>query len=368
MKTLGVLVILGLVGMLLSCSKNTDNLVNEEAEIKVFTLKNKNGIQLKVTNFGARVMEFWVPDANGNLTDIVLGFDTVEEYSQSPEPYFGATIGRYGNRINQGKFILEGKEFKLAQNNGNNSLHGGPKGFHHVVWEVVNVDDSQIVFTYLANDGEEGFPGNLKVKMIYSLNDEGEFKITYEAETDKTTVLNLTHHSFFNLDGAGNGSVLDHYLQINAHSFTPVNKELIPLGEIQNVENSPFDFTSYKKIGKDILTDDQQIQFGGGYDHNWVLDKKENNTHQWAASVYSEKTGIQLDVFTTEPGLQFYSGNFLDGKILGKGGKSYTYRSAFCLETQHFPDSPNQPQFPTTVLRKGEVYQHECIYKITKRS
>jgi aldose 1-epimerase len=346
-----------------ACSKGENNGKNNELEYNIYWLENSRGIKIKVTDFGARVMEIWVPDKNGQSTDIVLGYETVEEYEGSSEVYFGASIGRYGNRIANGVFELEGETFRLAQNNGQNSLHGGPKGFHNVRWIVEEASPSRIVFTYLSEDGEEGFPGNLSVKMIYSLNEEGEFTISYEAETDRLTVVNLTHHSFFNLNGAGSRDILDHQLMIVADGFIAVDQDLIPLGGISEVEGTAFDFRDSKAIGATIELEEIQLKYGGGYDHNWVLSKNTPEALELAAIVFSENSGIKMEVYTTAPGLQFYSGNFLNGSEKGKQGKVYDYRGAFCLETQHFPDSPNQPDFPSVSLKPGETYTHQCIYK-----
>jgi aldose 1-epimerase len=358
---------LAMSGMLLaSCaSQPTEtNVMNEPTSIyQVHTIENKQGLKMQVTNLGAKVMKLLVPDQNGELVDVVLGFDTPEEFAASSESYFGATIGRYGNRIANAKFELDGNTYTLAANNGPNSLHGGPGGFHNVIWEVVEVTDNQIVFSYLSEDGEEGFPGNLKVTMTYTLTEDNEFKITYEATTDKATVVNLTHHSFFNLSGAGNGDILDHVLMLNADQFTPVNKDLIPTGELKSVKGTPMDFTSATAIGDRIDADFEQLKHGGGYDHNWVLNKDTGSELTLAAKISAPKTGIAMEVWTTEPGIQFYAGNFLNGKVTGKEGKTYPYRGAFCLETQHFPDSPNQPNFPSVRLDPEQEYSHTCIYK-----
>ncbi len=363
--------ILGIVCMVLlfSCSQKKQTKISEETMIQeanpyqILTMSNSKGIEMTVTNLGARVMTFLVPDKNGKKLDIVLGFDTPKEYLTSPEPFFGTAVGRYGNRIAKGKFELDGQTYSLALNNGPNSLHGGPGGFHNVIWFVEEADNSHIVFTHFSEDGEEGFPGNLNVKMTYYLTEDNEFKITYEAETDKATPINLTHHSFFNLNGAGNGDILGHELQLIANEYTPVDSTLIPLGSNEAVAGTPFDFTKAKTIGRDINQENQQIKFGGGFDHNWVLDKKEEGRLELAATAFCPESGIEMEVFTTEPGIQFYAGNFLDGKAKGKNGVAYEYRSAFCLETQHFPDSPNQPNFPSTILRPGEKYEQTCIYK-----
>jgi aldose 1-epimerase len=334
----------------------------QNKKVETYEIKNANGMKMKVTNFGARVTNLWVPDKDGNLVDVVLGFETLDEYLESGEKYFGAAIGRYGNRIANGKFTLDGEEYTLPQNNNGQTLHGGPGGMDYVIWDVEKSGENGLIFSYTSPDGEEGFPGELKVKMIYTLTDDNEFKVTYEAETDKATPVNLTHHSFFNLNGAGNGNVLDHTLQLNASEYTPVNEVLIPTGEVASVKETPFDFTDPTTIGERINQENQQLKFGGGYDHNWVLDKTGNDLSQ-AAVISSPQTGIEMEVWTTEPAIQFYSGNFLDGSVTGKGGKVYELRSAFCLETQHYPDSPNQPNFPSTILKPGEKYEQTCIYK-----
>ncbi|MEB2783031.1 aldose epimerase family protein [Algoriphagus persicinus] len=334
----------------------------QDKKVETYEIKNASGMKMKVTNFGARVTNLWVPDKDGNLVDVVLGFETLDGYLESSEKYFGAAIGRYGNRIADGKFTLDGEEYTLPTNNNGQTLHGGPGGLDYVIWNVEKSGENGLIFNYTSPDGEEGFPGELKIKMIYTLTDENEFKITYEAETDKATPVNLTHHSFFNLNGAGNGTVLNHMLQLNASEYTPVNDVLIPTGEIVSVKETPFDFTEPTTIGARIDEVNEQLKFGGGYDHNWVLDKAGRSLTQ-AAVISSPQTGIEMEVWTTEPAIQFYSGNFLDGTITGKGDKVYELRSAFCLETQHYPDSPNQPNFPSTVLKPGEKYEQTCIYK-----
>lgn len=334
-------------------------------KVGIYHLKNSNGMEMTVTNYGGRVVSLMVPDRDGVLEDIVLGFDSLEEYQESSEAYFGAAIGRYGNRIAYGRFTLNGQEYQLAQNNGPNSLHGGPGGFHHVVWEVLEADEKHLVLQYTSADGEEGFPGNLEVKMTYMLTEDNEFRIDYHATTDQKTVVNLTHHSFFNLNGAGSGDVMDHILYLNADSFTPVDDTLIPLGSNISVGGTPMDFTHPTAIGERINLGYDQLGYGGGYDHNWVLNKSESGSLTLAASVIAPANGRKMEVFTTEPGIQFYSGNFLDGKVSGKGGNIYIHRSAFCLETQHFPDSPNHPNFPSTVLEPDDVYRQTCIYKFS---
>lgn len=334
----------------------------------LYTLKNKNGIEITVTNFGAHVVEIWTPDKNGQFEDIVLGHDNVDAYvNYKGERFLGATIGRYGNRIKVGKFQLDGVEYQLPLNDGPNSLHGGNKGFDMVVWDAKQVNDQKLELAYLSKDMEEGYPGNLDVKMTYELTDDNEFIITHRATTDKKTVLNLTHHSFFNLHGAGNGSINDHVLTLNADRFTPVDSTLIPTGELATVEGTPMDFRQPTAIGERVNQDFEQLKFGHGYDHNWVISRKTDNETELAATVYEPQSGRVLEVFTTEPGIQFYGGNFFDGSMKGKGGKSYDYRASIALETQHFPDSPNQPNFPSTVLNPGENYYHVCVYKFGVR-
>lgn len=339
--------------------------VVDNKKTDLYTLKNKNGVEITVTNFGARVIEFWAPDKNGKFDDIVLGHDHIDKYvNYQGERFLGATIGRFGNRIADGKFTLDGKPYQLRVNDGPNSLHGGLKGFDMVVWEANPISPQMLEFTYLSEDGEQGYPGNLKIKMTYELTDNNEFIVTHYATTDKKTVINLTHHSFFNLHGAGNGTINDHELMLNADRFTPVNEVLIPTGELLPVDRTPMDFRQPTLIGKRVNEDYEQLKYGNGYDHNWVLDRKTKNDIELAATVYEPESGRFLEVFTTEPGIQFYGGNFFDGSIVGKNGKRYEYRASLALETQHFPDSPNHSGFPSTVLMPDETYKHICIYKI----
>lgn len=329
----------------------------------LFFLTNAAHMQVAITNYGGRVVSMLVPDKTVKLIDVVLGYDSVQHYVSKPEAFFGAIIGRYGNRIAKGKFELDGNAYQLPVNNGVNSLHGGPQGFHNQVWSANQVNDHVLVLSYVSKDGEEGYPGNLSVKVTYTLSDDNGLKIDYEAVADKKTIVNLTNHSYFNLDGQGNGSIADHELMINAAKFTPVDSTLIPTGVLQDVKGTPFDFQVAKAIGKDIgTTNDAQLKNGLGYDHNFVLSKSGTESVQLAATVSSPVTGILMKVFTTEPGIQFYSGNFLNGTLVGKQGKKYTHRSAFCLETQHYPDSPNQPSFPSTTLAPGEKYTTTTIY------
>jgi len=334
-------------------------------QVELFTIRNKNGMEMYVTNYGARIVSLMVPDRSGKKGDIVLGYDSLNEYLNNKEQYFGAAIGRYGNRIAKGTFNLNGLDYKLAINNTPNSLHGGVKGFSSKVWTSVRNGDNEVELTLISPDMDEGYPGELKVMMIYRLTDKNEVSIFYSAKTSKPTVINLTNHTYFNLHGAGHGDILDHRLYINADNYTPVDTTLIPTGAIEPVKGTPFDFTVPEYIGKRIDNHNQQLAFGRGYDHNYVLNKTRNEKVSFAASVYDSLSGRYMEVFTSEPGIQFYTGNFLKGKEVGKKGKPYNYRSAFCLETQHFPDSPNHTNFPTVVLRPGEIYSSACVYRFS---
>lgn len=332
-------------------------------ETTIYVLKNRNGLVSEITNYGARVVSLWVPDNNGNFDDIVLGFDNIDDYINAKEKYFGATIGRYGNRIKEGKFIINDKEYSLEKNNGLNHLHGGNMGFGDVVWNAKQIDNQTLELNYFSKNMEEGYPGNLNVKIIYHLNNNDELKIEYFAKTDESTHVNLTHHSFFNLLGAGNETINEHLLYINANSFTPVDETLIPTGNIELVANTPFDFSLPTAIGKRINQDNNQLNYGKGYDHNYVLNNSQSE-EIIAAKVFEKESGRTLEVYTNEPGIQFYGGNFLSGTI-GKHDKSYKKRAAFCLETQHFPNSPNQDNFPSTLLKPNEEYYSICIYKFS---
>ena len=361
--------------LLVNCSKKSDVVTEQKDTLNsvkqpslnelALAIRNKNGVKMKVIPLGGKIVSLEVPDKTGAIGDIVTGYDTLDQYING-DPYFGATIGRYGNRIAKGKFTLEGKEYQLATNNGVNALHGGPNGFHNVYWTIkplTTPEGEAIEMTYLSKDGEEGYPGNLSVKVIYTLSDKNELIIDYTATTDKTTILNLTNHSYFNLRGNFDGDILNHEIMINSDRFCPVDSTLIPTGELKKVAGTPFDFTKPHKIGERInKEEDQQIKFGKGYDHNFVLNKKDNSL-TLAAKVTEPTSGRVMEVWTTEPGIQFYSGNFMNGKNKGKGGSTYPYRSAFCLETQHFPDSPNQKDFPSTVLKPGETYTQRTIYR-----
>jgi len=327
----------------------------------LFVLKNKNGMEAAITNFGGRLVALLVPDSAGKMIDVSVGMSSVDDYVKSTERYYGATIGRYGNRIAKGHFTLEGKQYTLATNNAPNTLHGGRKGYQDVVWDAKKVNDQTLELTYLSKDMEEGFPGNLKIKVTYSLTDDNGFKCDYEATTDRTTVVNLTNHAYFNLNGEGSGTILNHLVQFKADTYTPVDSTLIPTGKIEPVKGTPFDFTTATTIGARINDANEQLKNGKGYDHNFVLNK-----HTMAdpiAIVKGDKTGIVMEIYTEEPAMQFYSGNFMQAKNTMKYGDKDDYRTAFAMETQHYPDSPNQPQFPSTVLKPGQTYKTESLYK-----
>jgi len=337
----------------------------DERTIDLYTLTNSHGMRVAITNYGGIIVSIVVADRNGKPGDVVLGFDNLEGYL-SKEPYFGALIGRYGNRIGNARFKLDGAEYKLPANDGPNSLHGGLRGFDKRVWTAreIHGEHPALELTYLSKDGEEGYPGNLSAKVVYSLTEDNALRIDYTATTDKDTVLNLTNHSYFNLAGEGNGDILKHEIMINADRFTPIDSTLIPTGELRKVENTPFDFRRPALIGTRVDANDEQIKFGKGYDHNYVLSRSGAGL-SLAARVTDSESGRVLEVRTTQPGLQFYTGNFLDGSIHGKGGKPYGRRSAFCLETQHFPDSPNKPSFPSTVLKPGETYRESTVFRFS---
>jgi len=328
-------------------------------------LANKNGLEITVTNFGARIVELFAPDRDGRFEDIVLGHDNIDKYINygTGERFLGSTIGRYGNRIAKGKFSLDDVEYSLPINNTPNSLHGGTMGFDMLVWDAEQIDQQTIKFRLISPDGDQGYPGTLTMNMTYQLNDDNELVIIHQATTDKKTVVNLTHHSFFNLHGAGNGTINDHILTLNASNYTPVDTTLIPSGPIVTVEGTPMDFCTPIAIGERVDEDFEQLRFGCGYDHNWVLDRKSAKELEQAAEVYESVSGRVIEVWTTEPGIQFYGGNFFDGSIIGKDGKSYGFRTSLALETQHYPDSPNRPDFPSTELNPGEQYYHKCVYK-----
>lgn len=362
--------------LVISCAEKQDaptinpkayNKIIDGKQVKLFTLRNQKGMEITVTNFGARIVSWMAPDKNGLMEDVVFGYDSIDGYLNAKENYFGASIGRYGNRIANGEFAIGDIHYKLAQNNGVNSLHGGVAGFSKKIWDITPKANNELICKLVSPDMDEGYPGELNVTMNYRLTNDNELVIQYEAKCDKPTIINLTNHSYFNLHGAGNGTILDHVLTLNADFFTPVDSTLIPTGEFTPVENTPFDFRKPVKIGERIESDHQQIHFGPGYDINFVLNKPADQAVSLAATVFEPQSGRVLEVFTNQPGIQFYTGNFLDGKYPGKKGKSYGFRTGFCLETQHFPNSPNQPKFPSVVLEPDQVYNHTCIYKFSVR-
>ncbi len=345
----------------MSIKKQAYGKTKDGKNVDLYILTNTNGLKAEIMTYGGIVISLQVPDRDGNFADIVLGCDSLDEYLKGT-PYFGALVGRYGNRIAKGKFTLDGVEYTLATNNGPNHLHGGIKGFDKVVWNAEPMQTDQgpaLKLTYRSRDGEEGYPGNLSCIVSYTLTNNNELKINYEAETDKATVINLTHHSYFNLGGHNSGDILGHELMLNADHFTPVDKDLIPTGEIKSVKGTPMDFTRPMTIGSRIE------QVAGGYDHNYVLNSSDGSL-ALAASVYEPKTGRVMEIFTTEPGIQFYTGNFLDGSNKGKGAV-YNKHNGFCLETQHFPDSPNNPNFPSVVLKPGEKYTQLTVHRFSAR-
>lgn len=373
-------IFIGLISLFLSCEADTNsNKQNTTLAVKksdfqsqingkqtdLFVLRNKKGMKVGITNYGGRIVSWLAPDHNGNFDDIVPGFDSIGGYLEANEVYFGALIGRYGNRIAEGEFELNGQQYELATNDGPNHLHGGPNGFHDVVWEAEQLDEQHLVLSYFSEDREEGYPGNLSVQVQYILTRDNELKIDYTAVTNDSTVINLTNHAFFNLGGAASGSINDHQLTISGSRYTPVDSTLIPTGEIASVENTPFDFTTSKAIGEELSEENTQLSYGKGYDHNFVLDKDRDQSLTKAARVSDPGSGRTLDIFTTEPGIQFYGGNFLDGSDTGKEGEPYEHRTAFCLEPQHFPDSPNQADFPSTVLEAGKIYHSLSVYRFT---
>ena len=325
--------------------------------VHLFTLKNTNGMEVKMTDYGGTVTSIVVPDKEGNMENVILGFDNIDDYLAGT-PFFGATIGRYGNRIGKGKFTLNGEEYSLTINDGENHLHGGTLGYDKVMWKGEPVGGNAVKFSYLSEDGEQGYPGNLDIEVLFTLTDDNELKIDYTATTDKATPVNLTNHSYFNLSGDPESLILDHELMIHADGYTPVDAGLIPTGEIAEVAGTPFDFTEPYAIGARI------DEVPGGYDHNWVLQDLAGDM-PLVATLKDPQTGRKMEIYTSEPGLQFYSGNFLDGTLEGPNGSKYVLHSALCLETQHFPDSPNKPEFPSTILEPGDTYKTTTIYKFT---
>lgn len=339
----------------------------EGKKVELFILESENHLKLKITNYGGIIVSLIIPDREGLMKDIVLGYNQLESYL-GDSPYFGALIGRYGNRIGQARFTLNGQEYKLAENEGENNLHGGNRGFDKVVWDaqaLMGDDYVGVKLSYLSKDGEEGFPGDLNVIVNYLLTNNNQLEIDYLATTDKTTIINLTNHSYFNLAGEGSGDILDHELMVNADSFTPVNEKLIPTGEIASVSGTPLDFRMPTVIGARIDSNDKQLELAGGYDHNWVINR-EDDLLTLAATVYEPGCGRFMEVLTTEPGIQFYSGNFLNG-LIGKTGKPYNFRHGLCLETQHFPDTPNKPDFPSVVLQPGEEYRTKTVFRFSAK-
>jgi aldose 1-epimerase len=369
------LLILAVSCLLLSCTETkqgTPKMTREPfgqtpdgTPVDMFTLHNAQGMTMRIITYGGIVTSLTAPDRAGQFSDIVLGYDSLASYVRS-SPYFGALIGRYGNRIAKGRFTLNGIEHVLAANDGANHLHGGVKGFDKVVWKAEPLDDRALVLSYVSKDGEEGYPGTLYAKVTYTLTDSNEVRIDYSATADMATVVNLTHHSYFNLAGAGKGDILNHDLTVQADQITPIDAGLIPTGELRNVAGTAFDFRTGGRIGAHIGDDDEQLRFAGGYDHNFVLNKMDNSLTP-VARVTEPTSGRIMEILTTEPGLQFYSGNFLNGTTVGKGGVAYQFRFGFCLETQHFPDSPNKPQFPSTVLEPGKTYASTTIYRFSAR-
>ncbi|HEX8634235.1 MAG TPA: aldose epimerase family protein [Pyrinomonadaceae bacterium] len=336
--------------------------------VSLYTLTNRRGATAQITNYGATVVSLKVPDRNGRFDDVVLGYDTLAGYRQSTF-YVGSVIGRYANRIARGRFALQGKEYKLAVNNGENHLHGGLKGFDKAVWRarpVPTQSGASLELTYLSRDGEEGYPGNLSVRVLYTLTERNELRIDYSATTDRDTVVNLTNHAYFNLAGQGSGDILKHTLLINADRFIPADEKSIPIGELRPVAGTPFDFRRATAIGARIEQDDEQLKFGRGYDHTFVIDGRAGTLRR-AATASEATTGRVMEVWTTEPGMQLYTGNYLESTMVGKGGRAYGQRHGFCLETQHFPDSPNRPTFPSTVLRRGGRFNSTTIYKFSAR-
>ena len=331
--------------------------------VSLYTLK-AGDLTMQVTNFGARVVTLWTPDRNGSYEDIVLGYNNIDNYVNNPgERFLGAVVGPYANRIAGGTYTIGEETYNFPQNNNGQTLHGGLKGLDMVVWDVDNVTENQIVLSYLCPDGQDGMPGNRQITMIYTLTPENEFRVDYVAQTDKATHVNISHHSFFNLKGEGNGTINDHVLYINASKTTPVDAVLIPTGEIADVTGTPFDFREPKAIGQDVNVENEQLKNGAGYDHNWVLDRKTASDLELAASVYEPASGRYMEVWTDQPALQFYGGNFFDGTTTGKYGKTLNYRESIALETQKYPDTPHHAHFPSTLLNPGEQYTHVCVYK-----
>lgn len=349
-----------ILGPALPYKEKFDSLIDGK-KINLFYLTNKNNLRAAITNYGARMVSLHVPDKTGKPTDIILGFNSINGFMTSGEKYYGAIVGRYGNRIAQGKFSLDGKKYQLDINNSPNSLHGGGTGFHSRIWDAVQPDSQSVILSYVSVDGEEGYPGTVTTNVIYSLTDKDELRIDYEIKTDQKTIINVTNHNYWNLNGEGSGAINQHDLKIEATTYNPVDSTLIPLG-IKPVSGTPFDFKTFHKIGERLETGDVQLKYGKGYDHNFILDKGITVEPGLAATVKGDLSGIEMEIYTTEPGIQFYGGNFMQGLHTLKSGAKDDYRSGFCLETQHFPDSPNQPAFPSTVLEPGKLYKSTTIH------
>ncbi|WDF56609.1 aldose epimerase family protein [Mucilaginibacter sp. KACC 22063] len=386
-KPKNLMIVLGVIAGTISSCKNTvknnstmtDSITTDKAlpspsgfeqtidgkQVKLYILKGKNGMQAAITNYGGRIVSLLVKDQNNKMVDVVAGFDNLKGYQESTSNYYGALIGRYGNRIANGHFKLDGKDYNLFINNAPNTLHGGKVGFDSKVWDAEQPNEHQLVLTYHSADMEEGFPGNLDVKVTYSVTRYNSLEIMYQATTDKKTVVNLTNHAYFNLNGWGSGDILKHVMQINADEYTPVDKNLIPTGKLASLKETPFDFRAPLPIGDRINKDNEQLKIANGYDHNYVLNK--HNTQIPVATVIGDQSGLIMKVFTTEPGMQFYTGNFMKGAYKMKGGHPDDFRTAFCLETQHFPDSPNKPEFPSTVLEPGKTYKSLTLYQFERK-
>ncbi|HJT01093.1 MAG TPA: aldose epimerase family protein [Terriglobales bacterium] len=337
-----------------------------DRQARLYTLAGKNGLQADITDYGGAIVSLQVPDRGGKLADVVLGYDSLKGY-ETDKPYLGAIIGRFANRIAHGRFTLHGVTYTLPRNNGENSLHGGTTGFNKRLWTAREISGNVLELTYLSPDGEEGYPGNLSARVVYTLTDQNELKIEYSASTDKNTIVNLTNHSYFNLAGQGEGDILGHEVTIHARFFTPVNASLIPTGEIRSAQGTPLDFTRRTAVGARISADDEQLKLAGGYDHNWIPDREGDRALVLVAEVYEPRSGRVLQVLTTQPGIQFYSGNFLDGSARGKGGKVYNRRYGLCLETQAYPNAPNHPNFPSAELQAGHQYRETTIFKFLAR-
>ncbi len=354
------------VKSLVTISKEAFGVTADSINVDSYTLKNSKGMEVSIITYGGIITSLKVPNKENKIEDVVLGYNTLAHYEKS-SPFFGALIGRYGNRIAKGKFTLDGNEYQLATNNDPNHLHGGDKGFDKVVWnasEEKTDSTASLVLTYLSKDMEEGYPGNLKTKVTYTLDNNNVLDVLYEAATDKKTIVNLTQHSYFNLSGDFSKTILDHEITINADKFIPVDETLIPTGELKDVANTPFDFRNAKVVGKDIEVENEQLKRGLGYDHCWVLNNQ-NEGMRLASTAYNPESGRLLEIFTNEPGIQFYTGNFLDGILPSKEGGTYAFRTGFCLETQHYPDSPNQKDFPSVVLNPGEKYETKTSFKFS---